>query len=78
MTGPAFCRLATRISAYQSVMRHRLSEAAEALSDAPVTAIPPAAGTAQFTQQRGDVTFVPSTREAISADPVLAGLFSFG
>lgn len=61
--GPRFLALAMRVFAYQGVMAARAAERQE---------------TAGTTQHGTEVRQVESTRAAVTADPVLSGLVSWG
>jgi hypothetical protein len=66
LDGRTFLSLAWRLPAYQGVMRARAIEAAETSDTPPAAARKP--------QQEA----IPVTRAVVAADPMLAGIFSFG
>lgn len=68
LDGPRFFKLAWRLSAYQGVIRARLSEQE---SSAEATSAPHGAGA-------GAVNWNPGTKATLQADPALRGIFSFG
>jgi hypothetical protein len=63
LTGPRFLSLALRVFAYQGVMAARVMEQQEA---------------GRATTSGTEVRQVEGTRAAISADPALSGLMSWG
>ncbi|MGA5820805.1 hypothetical protein ACPC54_23430 [Kitasatospora sp. NPDC094028] len=67
LDGPAFLRLAWRMTAYEGVMRAR---AAATQHNDPETSPRMAPG------RREEIN--PGTRTALMADPAFAGLFSYG
>ena len=71
LSGAAFCKLAFRMTAYQSVMRERV--VALTTGDQPAPGGRPAA--APVAEPRREV---PATKAALQADPVMGSLFSFG
>ena len=70
LSGPRFMALALRVFAYQGVMAARATGLEQESRPAPQAISNTNYGT--------EVRQVESTREAISADPVLAGLVSWG
>lgn len=65
LTGPRFLALALRVFAYQGVMASRAADEQDAVSGG-------------HSGNRAEVRQVESTRVAITADPVLSGLVSWG
>ena len=66
--GRVFFRLAFRLTAYQGVMRERVTALLREQED----------GAPQYGSQRPGVTEIPATKAALSAHPEMAGIFSFG
>jgi len=73
LSGAALCKLAYRMTAYQSVMQARYAEQhrGEAPERPPARTAPPQRGSRQR-------EMVPATKAALQANPVMAGLISFG
>jgi hypothetical protein len=78
MDGPRFFRLAHRLPWYEGVMRGRVrAEMAEQEEEAPrPQARPQQQRTASRT--RPGYREVPATKAALSLDPAMQGIFSFG
>jgi hypothetical protein len=68
LTGPRFLSLALRVFAYQGVMAARMMSQQETSTETG----------GRGNRDRDEVKQVESTREAITADPVLSGLVSWG
>ena len=68
LSGPRFLALALRVFAYQGVMASRAAQLEEADSTT----------TSNYRDSRTGVRQVEGARAAIAADPVLAGLVSWG
>jgi hypothetical protein len=71
LSGAAFLKMAYRMSAYESVMQARYREQDGGSQQAsPGGAAQPRSG--------GQREMVPATKAALQANPVMAGIFSFG
>lgn len=75
MPGPRFFRMAHRMPAYRGVMRERVTALAREQEGAQQ---PSAAAYSPAQASGGGRRVVPGTRAALQADPVMAGVFSFG
>jgi hypothetical protein len=84
LDGPAFFKLAYRMTAYRGVMRERAVAEQEDGVSAPQVAQPavaapavPVAAAADVPVTRG-ATMVPATKVALQNEPGFPGVFSFG
>jgi len=71
MPGRVFFRLAFRLTAYQGVMRERITSALQEQEGTPQ----PQYGAPRH---REGVTEIPATKAALSSHPDMADIFSFG
>ena len=69
LSGPVFCKLAMRLTAYQSVMQARVTALVNDSGQQPA---------ASASGQQGQRQMVPATKAALQSDEVMSGLFSFG
>ena len=75
LSGPALCKLAYRMTGYQSVIRERVALLQSEGSGSPQ---PAPSGMREAPPSGERRQMVPATKTALQADPVMSGLISFG